>query len=235
MKIDYQLKADILKNHKDKINEEISLSKNIYNLCKKRNELEDLIDYRDNKEYKDLSDRIQNLYRAYDLICKNDLLFNEARKINKSRYKRSSRIKEIIKEWLVISQWYDSKILFITLTFNNETLQDTSEKTRRRYITRALKQVSRYYLANQDFGADNEREHYHALLLLKKGEKVNRNYMKQYWCYGFSNTKEVRLDLTDLTKVSKYVSKLTNHAIKETNKRSVMIYSKELNKLNLEY
>ena len=110
MKIDYQLKADILSNHKDKIDSEISLSRSIYNLCKRRNELEENIDYKDNEEYKDLCGRINNLKRAYNIMRDNDLLFNEARKINKSRYSRSSRIKKNINGWLLLSQMFGLKI-----------------------------------------------------------------------------------------------------------------------------
>lgn len=110
--------------------------------------------------------------------------------------------------------------LFLTLTFTDKCLNSTSPETRRKYVRRFLKENSVRYVANKDFGATNGREHYHAVVLVKG----KLNYSK--WRYGCLNGQKIRLNGTSNTKLAKYVSKLTNHAIKETCKRSVLIYSR---------
>lgn len=75
-------------------------------------------------------------------------------------------------------------------------------------------------MANKDFGATNGREHYHAVVLVKG----KLNYSK--WRYGCLNGQKIRLNGISNEKLAKYLSKLTNHAVKETCKRSVLIYSR---------
>ena len=78
------------------------------------------------------------------------------------------------------------------------------------------------YVANIDYGSKNKREHYHALI---NCDKVD---FKSWRKYGNINAKRVRnKDIeSDKTKLSKYIAKLSNHAIKETTKRSCLIYSR---------
>ena len=108
---------------------------------------------------------------------------------------------------------------FVTLTFNDDTLQSTSRESRRRYVARFLKTVAPCYVANIDFGKENGREHYHAVIMGKKP------YMDAWNCYGFSNAKTIGSE-DDAAPLSKYVAKLTNHAIKETTQQCYMIYSR---------
>lgn len=110
--------------------------------------------------------------------------------------------------------------MFLTLTFNNKTLNNTSSDTRRKYVRRFLKENCVCYVANKDFGGRNGREHYHAVVLVKG----QLNYTN--WSYGALNGQKIRLNGTSNTKLAKYVSKLTNHAIKKTCKRNVLIYSR---------
>lgn len=99
-------------------------------------------------------------------------------------------------------------------------MNSTSEETRRKYVRRFLKENCICYVANKDFGARNGREHYHAVVLLKS--KIN--YSK--WNYGSINGQKIRLNGTSDVRLSKYIAKLTNHAIKETCKRNALIYSR---------
>lgn len=142
-------------------------------------------------------------------------MWYKAELLNHARYKRKQRIQQKI-ESMVLS----GSALFITLTFNNQVLNDTNEATRRRYVARWCKANSPFYVANIDYGDENNREHYHAVLMAG-------NYSK--WLYGFSKIKIVRSKSKDLSKVSKYVSKLTNHAIKKSGKLKRIIYSKNVN------
>lgn len=152
-----------------------------------------------------------------------DLLFQygfndikEARKINTASYKREKRLNKRIETYLSSGQ-----CIWLTITFDDLTMSKTNEKTRRKYVSRFLKQVSNYYVANIDYGKTTEREHYHAVVLTDFVEPT-------LWPYGFIYTERIKNHLKTPLKLSKYVSKLTNHAIKESTKRNVYIYSKKI-------
>lgn len=155
---------------------------------------------------------IKKFNNNYKKIIKN--AWEKATLLNHARYKRKQRIKSKI-EQLVL----EGNATFITLTFSDTVLSSTSEITRRRYVARWCKENSDYYVANIDYGEDKHREHYHAVL--RVGTYTS-------WNYGFSNIKTVRSKSKDLNKVSKYVSKLTNHAIKKSGKLKRIIYSKNI-------
>lgn len=112
--------------------------------------------------------------------------------------------------------------LFLTLTFNDETLKDTSADTRRQYVRKYLKQFNCKYVANIDFGKENHREHYHAVIC---ADKID---LSSWRIHGNINVERVRNRNIerDNTRLSKYICKLSNHAIKETTKRSSLIYSR---------
>ena len=77
------------------------------------------------------------------------------------------------------------------------------------------------YVANVDYGAKNHREHYHAVVMCD-------NIDHKSWRYGAINFKRINYDadIDTINKLSMYVAKLTNHAIKETCKRCYLIYPK---------
>lgn len=134
--------------------------------------------------------------------------------LNHSRYKRKQRIKSKI-EKLVLQ----GSSTFITLTFTDNVLDKTTEQTRRKYVSRYCKLNSDFYVGNIDYGDKTHREHYHAVLRVG-------NYSS--WNYGFMKTKQIRSKSKDLNKVSKYVAKLTNHAIKKSGELKRIIYSKNI-------
>lgn len=104
-----------------------------------------------------------------------------------------------------MAECYDH-LFFVTLTFNDECLKNTDEKTRHTYVARYLKQQARCYYANIDHGEKNEREHYHAVV----SDRVDFSA----WTHGAINAKEIRLDRKDIKRISTYMRKLTNHAFK---------------------
>jgi len=145
-------------------------------------------------------------------------LWKECERINHAYYERVKRLKQRIETML-----NNGKNLFLTLTFTDKTLAKTSDETRRRYVARFLKQFDCEYVANIDFGEENEREHYHAVL--------NTSFINPLsWQYGNLDVKQVRNATDkelDCIRLAKYVAKLTNHAIKETTKRNSLIYSRK--------
>lgn len=137
-----------------------------------------------------------------------------ARSINNSNYKRVNRLNDRIQRYLSMGV-----CVWLTLTFNEDTLTNTTEEQRRKYVVRYLKKQSTYYVANIDYGKSTEREHYHALVVT---DYVDMNQ----WKYGFAYTERVKNHCSTSVKLSKYVSKLTNHAIKDSTRRSAYLYSR---------
>lgn len=201
--IDYKLKADVMR----------------VNLHKKMKKI----------DYEDYC--VRCLKDDYGIIAKNkyedeftDLLFKygrkwlkEAQKVNLASYKRINRLKERISLYLSLGQ-----CIFATLTFNDDVLNSTTEKQRRVMVSRFLKGCSKKYVANIDYGNDDKyshREHYHALVLT--------DFINDHWSGGFAWYEKVRTDNTNNDKLlAKYISKLCNHAIKDSTKRACYIYSR---------
>lgn len=144
-------------------------------------------------------------------------VYNEIAKIENASCHRATRLRKRIESMLL-----NGECLFLTLTFNDETLNNTSADTRRQYVRKYLKQFNCPYVANIDFGKENGREHYHAVI------NTSRIELKDWRIYGNINVERVRNNRIELskTRLSKYISKLSNHAIKETTKRSCLIYSR---------
>ena len=138
-----------------------------------------------------------------------------ANNLNQAKYQRTIRLKNRIREAVESGSAY-----FITITFNNKTLENTNEQTRRKYVSRWLKSLSEFYVANIDYGLINEREHYHAVITAD-------THPPKSWPYGFIDILKIKTNDNDTTRISKYISKLTNHAIKHTTKSKRIIYSKK--------
>lgn len=142
--------------------------------------------------------------------------------LNKARYKRSNRLEGYIEKMLKYGQ-----CSFLTLTFKDDVLQATSEATRRQYVSRFLSMFSPYYIANIDYGGKNGREHYHAIIMHKKSIDLSIWRDK----YGSINIEPIHVKNADC--LSKYMTKLTNHAIKDTGRSKRVIYSNRINDLNV--
>lgn len=148
--------------------------------------------------------------------------YKESEKINNAEFARTRRLKKRITDILLRG---DS--LFLTLTFNDKSLNRTNSKTRRRYVSRYLKACGGRYVANIDFGKKNGREHYHAVI---SADNIDFKPWHEHGAIKAEKVHAVEPDglkySADVVRLSKYVAKLTNHAIKETTKRSVLIYSR---------
>lgn len=139
----------------------------------------------------------------------------ECERINHAHLERNLRLKKRIR---LIFKFKEVK--FITLTFTDEILAKTSQETRKKYVKRYLNSFAFDYVANIDYGSLNGREHYHAVV----GYDILLTTPK--WEYGFSYIQNVtKCEKTDEI-LAKYVSKLTNHAIKNTTKGNKIIYAR---------
>jgi hypothetical protein len=102
--------------------------------------------------------------------------------------------------------------LLVTLTFTDDCLGSTSAETRRTYVRKYLSSQSDRYIANRDFGKQNGREHYHAIV-----RAVSIDFTA--WKHGTVNAKPInpRQDKKEAcSRLSKYIDKLTAHAVKDT-------------------
>lgn len=203
---DYAYKSKILKDNQDLIKLQKQVSRCLY-------KNDNIYNYKTGELIMTLDDA-----KFYDMVYMNDSDYIEAMKINNCAYHRSIRLKKKIEKMLSMGQ-----CIFLTLTFTDGVLEKTSEETRKKYVKRYLKSCSNYYIANIDYGTKNDREHYHAIILT---EKVN---YKLWHKYGAIKGEVIRSNGISEIKLGKYISKLTNHAIKESTKRNAIIYS-SLNK-----
>jgi hypothetical protein len=162
---------------------------------------------------------LNDVYTTVDLLQEingNTRLLLELSRIHEASKKKLTRLFHKVGQ-IVVSD--DST--FITLTFNDRTLNRTSQETRRRYVSRFLKSLNCEYVGNIDFGEENEREHYHAVISCR----IPQDKAKIWRRYGNINFEKVR-HTTDNVKLSKYIVKLSNHAIKDSTKRVCLLYSR---------
>lgn len=143
--------------------------------------------------------------------------YSESLKINKAKYARVKRLRIRIEKILA----FGSEPCFCTLTFSDDTLQRMNADSRRQLARRFISNHCNLYVGNLDFGAKNGREHYHFV--------TDSIPPQEEWqtLAGYAKFKPIRLDdKSSVDRLSRYVSKLTNHAIKETAARSHIIYSR---------
>lgn len=147
------------------------------------------------------------------------------RAIYNNHRSRSARLKKKIEKWNNIGHLY-----FVTLTFSDAALVRTSYESRRKAVQRFFCDLDVLYCANIDFGGRNGREHYHAVLCTSEvfpGSLVKcqnimflRSPLFEFWerNYGYYNLQPVSLnpETCDSCRIAKYISKLTNHALKNT-------------------
>lgn len=208
--VDYAYKSYVLREHRDLISKYKKAKRYDYKLSLYINEgiVSKTFDF-DGVSVGDL----------YTDCLSNDLtkVFNEVVKIENASYKRATRLRKRIESMLL-----NGECLFLTLTFNDDTLTNTNENTRRQLVIRYLKSFNCRYVANIDFGSKNGREHYHAII------NSNSIDLSAWRKNGNINVERVRNKDIELskTRLSKYISKLSNHAIKETTKRNALIYSR---------
>ena len=86
-------------------------------------------------------------------------LWKECKRIYHAKICRTNRLKKRVEKMLSSGQ-----CIFLTITFNNKVLGNTSSRSRRDYVRKYLNSLCCPYVGNIDFGKNNKREHYHALV-----------------------------------------------------------------------
>lgn len=213
----YELKAKVIENGCARVSRKLSLAKwkRYQAICL----------YEETGEITEALERNEILIESYsnELEQYTQEEIKEAERVNDASYHRVKRLSD-----RVYAMLEDNNCIFLTLTFRDDVLANTSEETRRRYITRYLKEQCICYVANIDYGCKNEREHYHAVVI-PKGDKIDGAFYREN--YGSIDMKRVRNKKSDdneatSKRLAKYVAKLTNHAIKHTTRKNRIIYSR---------
>ena len=158
-------------------------------------------------------------------------IYWEIKKLHDAFKARRQRLRRRIENMLS-----DGETYFVTLTFNNECLSKTSEETRRKYVTRFMDERALQYVGNIDYGDLNDREHYHVVfrsndlhgihyIRNRKGKFHNIDCVqfKEWNKYGFFSIEKCSDGNLDKYRLSVYVSKLSNHAIKNSTKQARLI------------
>jgi len=139
---------------------------------------------------------------------------------NQSHYKRYSRIKKKVNEILTYDYTY-----FFTLTLNDEGL-----KRDEKYLVRKAKEAfgsASLYIANEDYGSKRGRKHFHVLACFNEQlDYTKTNAIGQVWRYGNVDIQPIHTKNDEA--ITKYLTKLTNHAVKDTAKK--IIYSRGFSK-----
>lgn len=133
-----------------------------------------------------------------------------------SRKQKTKRIKDKIVDMVL-----DGTAIFVTLTFKNETFGKTDEVKRRRLVQRFLKSSCSRYVANIDYGKTNGREHYHAVC-------SNDLKLKDWFKYGSIDVEHIYKTDESVIRTSRYINKLTNHALKNRCISTRLIYSRNV-------
>ena len=169
---------------------------------------------------------------AISLLIANPDLMQEAEKVSHARYTRATKLYKTLELFLTFYP-----CTFVTLTFNDYTLNSTSLETKRKYVKRYLKSQALFYIANVDYGAKNGRVHFHAVVTSQSLD------LKKWHKYGAIKTEKIIVSTeknSDVSKcvtkinakrLGKYISKLSNHAIKETASGCRVIYSENTKSL----
>lgn len=178
------------------------------------------------EDYYELHEQIKARTRGLEITLSKKLGFKiefdtlsiVANKLLKTNRARAKRLAKRIENINLNGNGY-----FLTLTFTNEVLDNTSKETRRKYVARTLKAISNNYVANIDYGDKTNREHYHALI------ESNGKPMLNEWrdTMGYVDIAKIGKKKSDITKLAKYTSKLTYHALKTSTNYERLIYSKK--------
>lgn len=151
-------------------------------------------------------EKAENALLEYENALGIDVLADVERYLATNK-RRWMRVRDGVKSILS-----NTSVVLVTLTFRDDVLSVTSETTRRTYVRKFLSSQSDTYMANRDFGSKRGREHFHALV-------VCDNIDRKGWNYGTINFKRVNLSeerKNTVGKLSRYIDKLSNHALKET-------------------
>ena len=153
-------------------------------------------------------------FRSYVRSFFGSSVYDDNIRIVKNRWKKSSRIKSRLLKMLVTESNKD--LYFCTFTINDDYIS-LSYLTLRTYVSKFLLENFDSYICNVDYGSLYGRLHFHAV--------VSCSRAPPNFPYGFKYYEKLWNDVENISIVSNYLNKLTNHSTKEKGR---VLYSKDL-------
>lgn len=149
----------------------------------------------------------------------------ECENMRKCKNEQRSKIEHHVKFLFERSINQESVLMFGTFTFDDDALMKKAD-TRKQKVRRTLSKCADDFIMNIDYGTENEREHYHAIIEFdvkrdelyqdENGHWRDKEIDKLYG-FGFYSLVPVRLDEdTSAEKLSRYLVKLVFHSVKVT-------------------
>lgn len=126
----------------------------------------------------------------------------------------------------------DLKIVFVTLTFNDEFLASNSADSQRQAVRRYLSNQTIDYVANVDYGAKNGRRHYHAVCLISENIDL-KTWQENYGIINIETVKRSLKEQKQAYRIGKYITKLANHALKDGTLNTERLIFRRKSKINL--
>lgn len=180
----------------------------------------DIFDNIDNTLMNELVD-----YNIYRKTCfKNGIIpIFEDKKMESllsSRYQKCSRIKKHL-IYLVLRYEY---LYFVTFTFDDEHL-NLCDRSRKDLIKKSLYSFDSNikFILNIDYGKNTERLHYHCIVATNDCGDFFHHLKLYYPCFTWIERLYISND--GLKRLPKYINKLSNHAIKDSTRKSRVIYN----------
>lgn len=163
-------------------------------------------------------DKVIDIEKKLAPLKDNQEIERVCRNLNKSREYRMKNVRKFISQNVIsqIDLQAQNLAYFATFTFKPKVLDNTTEDARRQRIRRLIKKYAINGVCNIDFGKTTEREHYHAVLLMSKSNAIEMQ--KKAEKNGFVNLQIIRTTDNDITRLTKYINKLSYHALKDCEK-----------------
>lgn len=141
-------------------------------------------------------------------------------KLLSARYMKVSRLKRRFIYLITKCK----NLYFVTFTFSDLYI-NKSDKTHKRLIKNALSTFDINYkiILNADYGTKNERLHFHAIIGTESDANLDKHLKEFYPC--FTKTEKIKVSNDSIKKISKYINKLSNHAIKSSTLKSRIFYN----------
>lgn len=168
-------------------------------------------------------------YKNGDITGLNDFGYDDLKacyQLSDSRKKQRQKVQNHLS---FMFECQNVDLFFATFTFNDDSME-LKDTTRKQQVRRAISDLEDYIL-NIDYGSENERQHYHAILMIKKGTyeitkkgKIkHKGIFKNYVCIDLLDNKyklgwymlePIRENEKSKKKISNYISKLVMHSVK---------------------
>lgn len=132
--------------------------------------------------------------------------------LNRGRQRRVKTLKDYIQRYVFNKA--ENNAYFGTLTLDDNNINKSID-TLKKYIKRHLKKYCKTIVLNIDYGSQNDRLHFHCVILCDDIEALKNDYN-----LGFTLFKPINTTENDKKKISKYINKLTYHAIKSSTPNS---------------